>query len=107
MEGQCEEGEPRVGGGEEVDESIHGLVLGSDGGMHEGGPVADQPFDLQANELLGALQRVDRPGEDDVGELVELPDGPRVEQPLVDRDALEPATAMAAQQAPELARAAD
>src|SRR5512134_1204512 len=78
-----------------------------DGRTHEVGPVADQAVHAPAGELPRSLDRVHRPGEDQVGDLAELPDAPGVEQALVDRDSLDPAAAQAPAQARELPRVPD
>lgn len=56
---------------------------------------------------MGALDGVDRPREDHVGNLAELADPAGVDQTLVDRDAVQPCSGHAAPQALELPRASD
>ncbi len=59
------------------------------------------------SELARATRDVDRPREDEPGDRAQVGHHPGVEEALVDRDAVDPRLAEAAQQAPELATAPD
>jgi hypothetical protein len=79
-----------------------GRRLQDHGARHCRGVVRNQPGDTESKQRTRALRLVHRPGHDEFRNLAEGGNGLSIDQPLVNRDTLEPPICEATKHCPEL-----